>query len=221
MSTPIEDIVIHSGGPRAQALVLLFHGVGASAGDLVPLGQAIAAALPDRRVVSVNAPHRCDLGRGYQWFSVSGVTEANRPERVAQAMPSFLATVGRWQREAGIGPERTDLIGFSQGAIMALASTQSVPGCAHRVVAIAGRFSRPPQHAPRDTVVHLLHGQQDGVIPVAQGVEAAEHLRRLGVPVTLDVLPGLGHGIDDRVTQRVVSLLSLHAMPSAPREPTT
>lgn len=52
----------------ANRLVLLFHRVGASAEDLVPLGQALAARHPKARVVSVRAPDASDLGRGWQWF---------------------------------------------------------------------------------------------------------------------------------------------------------
>jgi phospholipase/carboxylesterase len=57
-------------------------------------------------------------------------------------------------------------IGFSQGAIMALESTQQ-PSHAHsatRVIAIAGRFAQLPRHAPQGVAVHLMHGEQDRVI---------------------------------------------------------
>ena len=108
---------------RAE-LLLLFHGVGSSPEDLQPLGQALAARWPGAWVVSVRSPHPSDVGRGWQWFSVQGVTEANRPERVAAAMPVFFETIGAWQRHTGAGPDRTTLLGFSQGAIMALESTQ-------------------------------------------------------------------------------------------------
>ncbi|MGQ3004456.1 MAG: hypothetical protein ACT6Q6_19280, partial [Hydrogenophaga sp.] len=85
------------------ALILLFHGVGAQPGDLVPLGQALAKRQPAAWVVSVRSPDPADLGRGWQWFSVVGVTEDNRPARVAEAMPRFADTVRHWQRRSGVG----------------------------------------------------------------------------------------------------------------------
>ncbi len=202
------SIVIQQAAQAAQSLILLFHGVGASASDLVPLGQVLARALPQAQVVSVQAPHASDLGSGYQWFSVQGVTPVNRAARVAQAMPAFEATVAEWQRQAGVGPAATVIIGFSQGSIMALESTQLPTALAHRVVAIAGRFAQPPRQAPLGASVHLLHGEQDGVIPAAEGRDAAARLRDLGATVTLDLYPGLGHGVDSRVAERIVKLLT-------------
>ena len=108
----------------SDRLILLFHGVGASAQDLSPLGQILAKARKLATVVSVEAPHPSQLGRGKEWFSVIGITEANRPQRIAQAMPLFLDAIRHWQNQTGIGPAHTVLIGFSQGAIMALASIQ-------------------------------------------------------------------------------------------------
>lgn len=70
--------------PQASdQLVLLFHGVGSSAQDLAPAGQALAQARPRATVVSVEAPHPSTLGRGKEWFSVIGITEQNRPQRIA------------------------------------------------------------------------------------------------------------------------------------------
>lgn len=48
----------------SDQLVLLFHGVGSSAQDLAPVSQALAQARPRATVVSVEAPHPSQLGRG-------------------------------------------------------------------------------------------------------------------------------------------------------------
>jgi phospholipase/carboxylesterase len=105
-------------------LLLLFHGVGSSPEDLAPLGQALAAARPRAWVIGVRAANRSDFGSGWQWFSVQGIAELKRPERVAQALPAFVERVGAWQRRTGVGSESTTLIGFSQDATMSLESTQ-------------------------------------------------------------------------------------------------
>ena len=207
-----DDFLLHQ--PAADTpdpeLLLLFHGVGAQAEDLRPLGEALAVHRPQAWVISVQAPHPSDLGRGRQWFSVQGVTEANRPARVAAAMPAFLDAVAGWQHQAQVAAGRTTLVGFSQGAIMALESTQiepMQPAVAARVVALAGRFASPPRQAPAGTVIHLLHGDQDPVMPVALAVEADRALRALGARSTLDRFPGLGHGIDGRVLRALLDRL--------------
>lgn len=190
-------------------LLLLFHGVGSSAEDLAPLGQALAAQRPGAWVISARSPDPSDLGRGWQWFSVQGVTEANRPERIASAMPAFVERIRAWQRETGVGPLHTTLVGFSQGSIMALESTQlpGASGHAARVVAVAGRFAQTPRIHPGNVAVHLLHGEQDPVMPIRLAIEAERALQSLGATPTLDRFAGLGHGMDARVIQAIVQRL--------------
>lgn len=207
----LDDLLIHQPGDTAAdeaELLLFFHGVGSSAEDLQSLGEVMSVRRPAAWVVSVRSRDRSDLGQGWQWFSVQGVTEANRPARVASAMPAFRQAVGAWQKHSGVRAGRTALIGFSQGAIMALESTQQPgPPVASRVIAIAGRFAQPPHAAPAGTMVNLLHGEQDRVVPVRFAVDAEAQLQALGARPTLDLFAGLGHGIDARVVDVIVRRL--------------
>lgn len=204
-----EGSIVVAHPQDATSLVLLFHGVGSSAVDLVPLGEAIAQAHPSAMVVSVDAPHPSTLGRGREWFSVVGVTEQNRPERVQAVMPLFLETVAHWQKSGEIAPANTVLVGFSQGAIVSLESTQAQarPATAGRVIALAGRFAHPPRRAPDGLRYHLIHGERDTVVPTSCSLDAARALQALGGAVTLDLLPGLGHGIDARALKLVQGYL--------------
>jgi phospholipase/carboxylesterase len=204
-----DDLVIQRPATPSAApqLLLLFHGVGSSAEDLRPLGRALATQDPQAWVVNVRSPDPSDLGQGWQWFSVLSVTETNRPSRVAAAMPRFVEVVRGWQRESRVAARDTVLIGFSQGAIMALESTQLPEPPAASVIAIAGRFAQAPRSAPSGVALHLMHGDQDRVMPPALGEDAAQQWRALGGEATLDRLSGLGHGIDARVVQRVAEHL--------------
>ncbi len=191
------------GSATPPELMLMFHGVGAHPEDLVPLGRALAAQRPHAHVVSVGSPEPSDMGVGWQWFPIRGITEATRQARVDAAMPAFLQTISQWQQDTGISPEQTTLIGFSQGAIMALEATQQAVSPAARVIAIAGRFAQAPRQAPLGMQVNLMHGDEDGVMPVALAESAFAQLQALGAKVTLDRFPGLGHGIDGRVVERM------------------
>jgi len=204
-----EPSIVIASPQSSEQLVLIFHGVGSSAYDLAPLGQALAKACPGAAVVSVQAPYPSQTGRGQEWFSVRDVTEDNRPERIAQAMPQFEQTVRHWQGVMGIGAERTVLVGFSQGAIMSLEATQTPEPAAGKVIAMAGRFAQPVRQAPAGLQFHLIHGEQDGVILPQWSVQAQQQLGALGGGVTLDLLPGLGHGIDERALELVIRGLSL------------
>ena len=191
----------------ATHLFLLFHGVGATAEGLAPLGKIIGAQFPQSAVLSVPSPFESDLGAGRQWFSVRGITEDNRIARIEEAMPLFGQTVRDLQQRYGVGAEATTLVGFSQGAIMALESARQGQALAGRIGSIAGRFAQLPDVAPGGTTLHLVHGQEDPVIPSAQTVAAAQKLKALGADVTADVVPGAGHGITQPMVQALLQRL--------------
>ena len=202
-----DSIVVQAPQPGTNQLFLLFHGVGADAAGLVPLAKRLAAEFPQAAVVSVASPFASDLGGGAQWFSVRGVTEQNRSERMAPAMPLFAETVRHWQQEAGVAAQATVLVGFSQGAIMTLESARLGQGLAGRIVSFAGRFAYLPDAAPAATTIHLVHGSNDPVIPAANSVAAAQRLQALGAAVTLDVAPGAGHEISPAMMAAAIGRL--------------
>ena len=205
-----DSLIVARPEGQALQLMLLFHGVGATAQDLVPLGRVLAEAFPAAFIVSVGAPWPCDFGGGRQWFSVQGIDEANRHERIEAAMPAFVETVARWQKEAGVGIDAVALIGFSQGGIMALESPRDRPAIAGRVVSIAGRFASLPETANADATLHLFHGKADPVIPYGFTVEAAQHLVRIGADITADVIPHVGHQVDPAIAELLIERLRGH-----------
>jgi phospholipase/carboxylesterase len=205
-----ESIVVARPEGQAEQLMLLFHGVGSSALDLVPLGHVLAAEFPAAFIVSVAAPAPTEAGGGRQWFSVLDISEENRPARVEAALPAFMATVAHWQNEAGVGTDAVALVGFSQGAIMALEATRDRPAVAGRVVSIAGRFARLPTSPNPGTTLHLFHGKLDPVIPYGFTVEAAKHLVAIGADITADVIPFVGHQINDEVATLMIERLRGH-----------
>jgi phospholipase/carboxylesterase len=192
--------------PSPQRLALLFHGVGALPQNMVTLGRAIAEADPQTAVVSVASPDPSGTGGGFQWFSVRGITEENRPARVAEAMQGFITCVLDWQAKTGVGADATTLIGFSQGAIMSLESTQQPVVIAGRVISLSGRFAAAPRVSP-PCPVHLIHGDADPIIAAAHAREAHDQLTAIGAEVTLDILPGLAHTIDFAATRLLLGYL--------------
>jgi len=199
---------------RANLLFLLFHGFGATAAAMAPLAARLAAEYPQAAVLGLDAPdaaggtaEAADVAAGCQWFAAQGVTEANRPERVAAALPAFIASVRRLSAHFELPWERTALVGFSQGAIMALEAVQAEPQLAGRVLAFGGRHATAPMHAPRDTTVHLLHGLDDRVVPCGPVIDSAQRLVALGGDVTADVLPGIAHELHPALIDKAVEQL--------------
>lgn len=202
------SVVIQQPEGAPGQLILLFHGIGGVPENLMALGRRLAEKFPVALIVSVSAPDRFEYGAGYQWFSIAGVTEENRPTRVTAAMPAFRAEVMRWQAHGGVTAAATALIGFSQGAIMCLESTQQGEPLAGRVISLSGRYATPPQAAPKDVTLHFIHGKTDAVIHYGHTVRSAERLVQLGADVTADVIPFHGHDLDEEIIELVVDRLT-------------
>lgn len=191
-----EHFVVQSPATPAEQLILLFHGVGDNPVNMGQIGRYFAKEFPQALVVSIGGPFASGPVNGRQWFSVQGITEDNRQARIDEVLPQFVAVVRRWQQQSGLGAQATALVGFSQGSIMSLEAVKAEPQLAGRVVAFSGRFATLPEQAPKDTVIHLIHGEDDNVINVEQSKAAATRLATLGADVTLDLEEDNGHAIN-------------------------
>lgn len=192
---------------KSEQLILLFHGVGDSAAGMAPVGSHFAQACPQALVVSIDAPFASGMGNGRQWFSVQGITEESRQGRIDDVMAQFVATVRQWQQQSGLNAQQTTLVGFSQGTIMSLEAVKAQPQLAGRVIGFSGRFATLPQQPIADVVIHLIHGEQDGVIRVEHAKAAVSSLTALGDQVTLDLDANTGHGINQPMLERAIAQL--------------
>lgn len=192
---------------KAEQLIILFHGVGDSAAGMAPVGSHFAQAFPQALVVSIDGPFASSMGHGRQWFSVQGITEEGRQGRIDEVIPQFVATVRQWQQQSGLSAQQTTLVGFSQGTIMSLEGVKAQPQLAGQVIGFSGRFATSPQQPIADVVIHLIHGEQDAVIAVAHAKNAAQSLTALGSDVTLDLVPNMGHGINQPMLEQAIAHL--------------
>lgn len=145
--------------------VIFLHGIGSNGAGMRPLAAALGLTgtvhFPDGTEPS-------DMGPGRQWFSVQGITETNRPARIGASLPAFRSLI-----ESMGNPGESVLIGFSQGAIMALHAVAD--GLAVRgVIAISGRLAAPVPARTDWPPIVLLHGAADPVIPVAMALATAQ-----------------------------------------------
>lgn len=182
-----------------DSLVIFLHGVGSTGADLAPLAQLWADALPHAAFAAPDAPFAFDGGgAGRQWFSVSGVTEANRPGRVQAARAAFDALVTELAARHGLTgrPDRLAFVGFSQGSIMALDAVASGRWNVAAVAAFSGRLAGGVSADPLpDTNILLIHGSADPVIPASESVRAEALFTRAGVQAEMRLIEGLGHTI--------------------------
>lgn len=180
-----------------EALILMFHGVGASPESLRPLAEFLHRANPDLeiRIPAGFSPSTISQ-QGFQWFDVIGVTEENRPARVQQVMPVFDQLIRQQAQSAGIPLDKVVLLGFSQGTIMSLEWLKQSRDAVAGIIGIAGRFAEPPQQTPACTIpVCLIHGEADQVIDSTYAQQSHQRLSELGIPCELNLLPDTPHSI--------------------------
>ena len=183
----------------STALFILLHGVGSNGRDMAPLGDALRSVVPGAAFAAPNAPTALGSG-GFQWFSIAGITDANRPARITAARPAFDAIIAGLVKQQGFESrlDRVFLIGFSQGSMMLLDAVASGRWPVAGAIAFSGRLASERPLAPAtSTRLLLVHGDADPVVPVRETIAAAQTLENLGVPVESHVLPGLGHTISN------------------------
>ena len=109
---------------KADALVILVHGYGADGNDLIGIGDILAEHLTNVRFLAPNAPDPCaNNPMGYQWFPIphlDGSSEAAAAQGFTRAVGLFDEYLDAVLEDESIGPERTVLVGFSQGTMINL-----------------------------------------------------------------------------------------------------
>ena len=108
-------------GDAAKQVLILLHGIGADGNDLIGLAPFYQMVLPDAAIVAPNAPLPFEMAPfGYQWFSIQNMQARTRLNGVRQAAPALDAYIDTHLNRLGLSEDRLALIGFSQGAMMAL-----------------------------------------------------------------------------------------------------
>lgn len=199
-----DDFPLHHRHVPADAddpapAVVLLHGRGADEDDLVPVAERLPG---DRHVLSVRAPDR--LGPGYTWceldLSAGGLHES-QPDR--EGFERSRDLLDRFVEEAldayAIDPDRVGLLGFSQGAILSLATVLETPERYRWCAALHGYLPATHDDPGRfDGVAgfpaFLGAGEMDQVIPASRAERAADLLADAGLDVTFQAYP-TGHGI--------------------------
>jgi phospholipase/carboxylesterase len=200
-----------------KSLVVLLHGYGADAADLIGLADPLAGILPDTLFVAPDAPERCAVNpMGFQLFPIpwiDGSSEAAMTEGFVRSASLLDTWLTETMTAAGIDEAQTALIGFSQGTMMSLhvgprraSSLAGIVGFSGRLAGAGGSGDTVRSTPP----VLLIHGDSDEVIPVDAIHEARAGLARQGMTVQWHVCKGLGHGIDPEGLRLAAGFLTTH-----------
>jgi len=201
--------VLDAGEPlaTARAAVILVHGRGASAADIMTLGAELM-----HPGVAYLAPQAA--GNAWYPYPFTAPMESNEPylSSALEVLASLLATV-----EKSVAADRIILLGFSQGACLTLEFAARHARRYGGVVGLSGGLIGP-DGTPRDYA-----GSFDG-IPAFMGcsdvdphirkdrvLEAAEVYTRMGAKVTAKLYPGMGHTVNENEIAAVREIVAATA----------
>ncbi len=199
---------VHAAGEpieRAEAAMVLLHGRGATAADILTLAPELEA--PGWAYLAPQA-------RGGTWYpnTFMAPVETNEPW-LSSALDVVAGLLERLAR-ARIPLERTVLLGFSQGACLTLEYAARNAARYGGVVGLSGGVIGPDGAARSDsgslagTPAFLGCSDHDPHIPAYRVQQAAGVLRGLGADVTTVLYPDLGHSVNEDELEHVRGVMN-------------
>jgi len=186
--------LLHSGSPlaTAHAAMLLVHGRGASAADIMTVGQELMHS---------DFAYLAPQAAGNAWYPnpFTAPIESNEPylSSAMSVLEEVLAKVAEH-----VPPERVILLGFSQGACLTLEFCARHARRYGGVVAFTGGLIGP-DGTPRDypgsfqgTPIFIGSSDVDPHIAKGRVLEAGEVLEHMGAAVTVKLYPNMAHTVN-------------------------
>ncbi len=198
----VPDLDIHaeqpvrvSGEPleRANAALVMLHGRGASARDILNLVEPLQLS-----GVAYLAPE----ASGGSWYPNRFLAPLTTNEPWLSSSLRKIEGLLEMLSAAHVPPERTILLGFSQGACLALEYAARYPRRYGGIVGLSGALigpdetAREPTGSLAGTPVFLGCSDVDPHVPRERVRTAADFLRRLGGEVTERIYARMDHSIN-------------------------
>lgn len=197
--------VMATGAPidSARQAVILLHGRGASAQDIIRLAAGIATLTEPFEETAWIAPQAA----GHTWYPYRYPEPLERNEPYLGSALTRIDEIVDICARQGVPTEHVVLAGFSQGACLALEYVARQRRPLRAVAALAGGLIGPPDSGrlpiPDLSGADVFIGVGDGDehIGIADVERSAEALRTAGATVDHRIYPGANHTvIDDELT---------------------
>jgi predicted esterase len=198
--------VLLGGAPLDSATggLIAIHGRGAVAEDIIALAREVTPP-----GFSILAPQAA----GNTWYPYRFLEPTERNEPYLSSALRIVADLIAQLGEQGIPSERVALLGFSQGACLALEAAARHARRYAGVIAFSGGLIGPPgtlfdfPGSLDRTPVFIGSSDVDPHIPKERVEESAVALQRLGAVVDVRLYPGMGHTVNRDELEAARSIL--------------
>ena len=178
-------------------LLILLHGYGSNEQDLF----SFAEELPEELlIVSTQAPYEMGYG-AYAWYAINFDDVKGKFSDLKQAKTSIVKIadfIDEIKTKYNTNPDKTFLLGFSQGAILSYSLSFMYPNKVNYVVALSGYINQDmiPKKISKGikTEYYCSHGTVDQVLPVDWARKSKPFLDNLGLENAYSEY-NVGHGV--------------------------
>ncbi|MDR2667207.1 MAG: hypothetical protein LBB34_03835 [Holosporales bacterium] len=177
-----------------ERLVVILHGYGTSGGDFAEVGKIFLSKQLDNTVfLFPDAPYECGHGGcGKQWFDLSEMSYSELRNGLDLVSPILYDYIKNSIVEHGCS--NVNLIGFSQGAILAFEMLY-YHGIS-KIVAYSGIFAiKENSQSLSNAEVLIVHSDDDEVVPYKNATLAKENLDTLRIKSRIKTCHNIGHTI--------------------------
>lgn len=202
MSLPHLTQPVYSTGPGlddASAVLILLHGRGATAEDILSLSTHL-----DFPKISFLAPQ----AEGYTWYPNRFIVPIEQNEPYLSAALSKVDAIVKEVEAHNIPAEKIFIGGFSQGACLASEYVIRNPRCYGGLLVFSGGYigpldmERQPNGDLAGMSAFLGCSNMDPHIPLQRVKETTKLLQAMGATVTEKIYPNMGHTIiEDEIEQ--------------------
>jgi len=197
----------------SKGLVCIFHGYGANSNNLRDIGEALAEKMPDQSIIIPNALQKWEGSPhldAYQWFSLQDYTQPAMQKQLETISPTVVSWLEK--RQAERCPDKPlYLLGFSQGAMVALYLTAAGLVKPKALLAYSGLFIPPKVQNASNKTSNILayHGDEDKVLPLDFSEKSYDLLQNYGlINFQLIKEKGLGHSISQKGFEKGLELIA-------------
>lgn len=176
-----------------EKIIITLHGYGTSGEDFAKVGEIFLSQKINNTIfLFPDAPYDCACGSGKEWFDLKEISQQSLRSGLNNTGPILADYIKEVSREYKCN--NINLIGFSQGAIMALEMIYYP--YVTKILAYSGLFvSCLEKPVKSNAKVLLIHSDDDTVVPYKNAINAKEDLGKYKLDVKLQTCHGIGHTI--------------------------